>query len=82
MEEALNDADLHKHESDSRTRGLPAGAEEVVRKKITASEGTCHAHSEADGHSENDEQHQVDWVLLAVEVERAQHWTPKLTRIF
>jgi hypothetical protein len=39
---------------------------------ITASEGTCHAHGEADGDGEDGEQQQVDRVLLAVEVERAE----------
>jgi hypothetical protein len=59
----------------SRNRGHGGGT-------ITASEGTRHANGEADGDREDAEQQQVDWVLLAVEVERAQHWTPKLTRIF
>jgi hypothetical protein len=51
-------------------------------RAITASEGTCHAHGEADGDGEDGEQQQVDWVLLAVEVERAEHWTPKLRAMF
>jgi hypothetical protein len=51
-------------------------------RTITASEGTRHANGEAYGDGEDGEQQQVDWVLLAVEVERAQHWIPKLTRIF
>lgn len=44
---------------------------------VTTGEGTCHAHSEADGDGEEGEKDQVDWVLLMVEVERAQHCKPK-----
>jgi len=44
---------------------------------VTTGEGACQAHREADGDSEEAEQDQVDWVLLMVEVQRAQHCTPK-----
>jgi hypothetical protein len=44
---------------------------------VTTGEGTCHAHSKADGNGEEAEQDQVDWVLLVVEVQRAQHCTTK-----
>ena len=49
---------------------------------ITASEGTCHAHSEADGHCEDAKQQQVDWVLLAVEVQREHHCIQKIDKRF
>ena len=44
---------------------------------VTTGEGTCQAHREADGDGEEAKQDQVDWVLLMVEVQRAQHCTPK-----
>lgn len=52
-----------------------------LQNDLAASEGTCHAHSEADGHCEDAKQQQVDWVLLAVEVQRTQHCIRKLTSI-
>ena len=51
-------------------------------KTITTSEGTCHAHSEADGHCEDAKQQQVDWVLLAVEVQREHHCIQKIDKRF
>jgi len=50
--------------------------------KVTTGEGTCHAHSEADGNGEEAEQNQVDRVLLVVVVEWAQHCTAKRKNIF
>jgi len=50
--------------------------------KVTTGEGTCHAHSEADGNGEEAEQNQVDRVLLVVVVEWAQHCTAKRKKHF
>ena len=76
MRGALEDADLHKQQS--RVTQEQARSRIHGGKTITASEGTCHAHSEADGHCEDAKQQQVDWVLLAVDVQRAEHCIQKI----